>query len=123
MKLYLSLLSTGKFGKVLPKQRKTILTLSNENNRLSDLINDLLIMNKIGAGKLNLDKTKFKLSEIIDKMYIENAKVKGINVNNKIKNLTVFGDKARLKQVYINLINNATKFSDRGGTIGWDNCA
>jgi len=49
MKLYLSLLSTGKFGKVLPKQRKTILTLSNENNRLSDLINDLLIMNKIEA--------------------------------------------------------------------------
>jgi len=117
IKLYLSLLSAGKFGKILPKQKKAILTLSNENNRLSDLINDLLIMNKIEAEKLRLDKSKFKLSEIIDNMYIDNAKAKGINVVNKIKTLTVFGDKDRLKQVYINLMNNATKFSNKGGLI------
>jgi len=117
MKLYLSLLFSGKFGKILPKQKKAVMTLSNENTRLSNIIDDLLIMNKIEAGKLVLDKSKFYLNEIIDPIYIENAKSKGITVHNKIKNLSVFGDKSRLKQVYINLVNNATKFSSNGGKI------
>jgi len=117
MKLYLSLLYSGKFGKVFSKQKKALLTLSNENNRLSDLINDLLIVNKIEAGKLILDKTRFELSEMIDDMYIDTAKDKGINVINKAGKLKVFGDKARLKQVYINLMNNAIKFSYKRGKI------
>jgi len=117
MKLYLSLLYSGKFGRISSKQKKPLLTLSNENNRLSDLINDLLIVNKIKAGKLILDKTKFDLSEIIDKMYIEGAKDKGIDVINKTKRLSIYGDKIRLKQVYVNLMNNAIKFSDKHGKI------
>lgn len=120
MKLYLSLLFSGKFGKILPKQKKAILTLSDENTRLFNIIDDLLIMNKIEAKKLVLDKSKFKVLEIIDPIYIENAKSRGISVNSKIKNLNVFGDKARLKQVYINLINNATKFSNNKGNIVLD---
>jgi len=117
MKLYLSLLNSGKFGKMTFNQKKAVLTLADENNRLSDLINDLLTISKIEAKKLVLDKTEFDLPEIIDKMYIENAKDKEIKVINKIKPISVFGDKPRLKQVYINLINNAIKFSDKKGAI------
>jgi len=116
VKLYLALMQQGKFGLISSKQRKALQTLMNENNRLSDLINDLLIINKIEAHKIALEKEKFRLMEIIDPLYINIAKSNGIKVINKVKDFMVFGDKAKLKQVYINLINNAIKYSE-GGSI------
>lgn len=118
VKLYLSLLKKGQFGRISSKQGKAIGTIVDENNRLSYLIDDLLVLNKIKSGKLTLNKSRFKIKVIIDKMYITLAREKGIKIVNRInESLEVYGDKIRLKQVYVNLMNNAIKFSEKGSTI------
>ncbi|MFH1642744.1 MAG: HAMP domain-containing sensor histidine kinase [Nanoarchaeota archaeon] len=118
MKLYLSLFKSGKFGLISAKQRKAIGTVINENNRLADLITNLLTVSKIEANKLVLNITEFQLHEIVDELYTTIARNNNLKVNNKIKKgFVVKGDKNMLKQVYINLVNNAIKFSEKDGII------
>lgn len=120
MKLYLSLFKKEKFGDLNKKQKDAIKTLSNENDRLS-LIDNLLTIKKIESGNLVLEKSKFKISEIIDGLYTTIARNKGINVINKVKKgFVVYADKQKIKQVYINLMNNAIKFTKKGDTITID---
>ncbi|MBD3163769.1 hypothetical protein GF323_01075 [Candidatus Woesearchaeota archaeon] len=120
MKLYLSLLRKGKFGKISGKQSRAVKTVIDENNRLRDLINNLLTINRIEANKLDMEREDFELGEIIDDMYISFARNKGIKVVNKAAKVRVNGDKKLLKQVFINLMNNAIKFSKKGGRITID---
>ncbi|MFH2028759.1 MAG: HAMP domain-containing sensor histidine kinase [Nanoarchaeota archaeon] len=118
MKLYLSLFRAGKFGAVDKRQDTAVKTISDETNRLSDLIDNLLTVNKIEANKIVLEKSQFNLNEIIDDIYINLAHSKDIEVANKIrKNFKVNADKKLMKQIYINLMNNAIKFSDKGSKI------
>jgi signal transduction histidine kinase len=117
MKLYLSLLRKGKFGEVNLEQDKAIKTLADENSRLSDLITNLLTINRIEANKLVLEKSNFYVDEIIDDLYLNFASDKGIKIINKVKRFRVTADKKMMKQVFVNLINNAIKFSDKGKKI------
>lgn len=118
MKLYMSLFTKGRFGKVSKKQKEALGVLLDENNRLSDLIANLLTINKIEAKKLAPNKVRFNLKDIIDKMYINFARKKGISTISHIrKGFYVNGDKKMIKQIYINLMNNAIKFSEKGGKI------
>jgi len=118
MKLYLSLMEKKQFGELTSKQKKALNTIINENNRLGDLINDLLTINKMESKKIYLNITDFDLNEILDKLYFNLAKQNGITVKNKTPiRFDVSGDKVRLKQVFVNLMNNAIKFSEKGTTI------
>lgn len=117
IKLYLSLLKQAKFGTVSSSQENAIKTVINEVNRLSDLIDNLLTITKIEAHKLVLEKSDFNIKELADELYIGIADNKGIRVYNKLKSFIVHADRNRLKQVYINLMSNAIKFSQKGGSI------
>ena len=90
---------------------------------LVELINDILDFSKIEAGKLELDETDFNLHEIIEEvpqLMGERAARKGIEllcrVNPAIPR-TVGGDPVRLRQVILNLVSNAVKFTDKGEVI------
>ncbi|MBU1704916.1 MAG: cell wall metabolism sensor histidine kinase WalK, partial [Nanoarchaeota archaeon] len=118
MKLYLSLLLQGKFGKPNKKQKDAIGIIQNESNRLTDLINDILALNKYESNKEKLDIQQFFAKEIIDPLYINLAEKKGIKMKIEVlNNLRVKADKQKIKQVLINLIGNAIKFTPIGGTI------
>ena len=117
IKLYLSLFRNGKFGRLTRKQEKALLTLANENDRLGDLITNLLTINRIEANKLVLEKEEFFLSDIVDDLYLNIARDKGIKVRNSTVKIKVDADKKMIKQVFINLMNNAIKFSDKDGKI------
>jgi signal transduction histidine kinase/CheY-like chemotaxis protein/HPt (histidine-containing phosphotransfer) domain-containing protein len=84
------------------------------------LVNDTLDFSKIESQKLKIEQIDFLPDEILNEIQIlhkESAQKKGITliINNKIdKNLVLKGDPIRLKQILINLITNAIKFTQLG---------
>ncbi|MFO7597794.1 MAG: PAS domain S-box protein [Desulfocurvibacter africanus] len=88
---------------------------------LLDIINDILDLSKIEAGRVELDKESFNPREMLqglfETMRIEAAR-KGITLAAKIDPrvpASLFGDEGRLRQIFVNLIGNAIKFTDAGG--------
>ena len=96
-----------------------IIKLSGDN--LLTIINDILDFSKIEAGKITLEKIDFNLAEKIDetvKLLSIHAQKKGLYLKSNIASgvpLTINGDPLRTKQILINLISNAVKFTCEGG--------
>lgn len=92
-------------------------------NHLLTLINDILDISKVESGKMTLNNTAFSLQESIDEMTAmirQNAADKGIDFTLEMQNVTkdiVIADPLRLRQVLINLMNNAVKYTDAGGHV------
>lgn len=87
---------------------------------LLDIINNILDISKIEAGKMELDEVDFNINdEIVKAMSIigQAAKAKGLtlekNIDSKIPN-KIFGDPTRYRQIILNLLSNAIKFTDHG---------
>ena len=95
------------------------IALSSTESLLS-ILNDTLDFSKLEAGKMSLEKIKFTPQKTIDqvlKLFDETASAKGITLNSSIDRGVpeqLYGDPVRLKQILINLINNAIKFTDDG---------
>ncbi|MEP3350659.1 MAG: ATP-binding protein [Marinomonas sp.] len=88
---------------------------------LLDIINDILDLSKIEMGNLILEKEPFELRELIEEtanLFILKAEEKGIVLNVPavpIQHLGLQGDRLRLKQILVNLLGNAIKFTQEGG--------
>ncbi|WP_200372678.1 ATP-binding protein [Thiocystis violacea] len=95
-------------------------TIHRSGGALLDIINDILDFSKIEAGKLTLDPHDFDLREVIEdtvQIFIEPASAKGLPLSARIPRelpSAVHGDAARLRQILINLLGNALKFTERG---------
>ena len=105
------------------KQRNYLNKLKSSATVLLQLINDILDLSKIESGEMKLESTKFQLdvilSDLMD-MFAIKTEAKGLNFIFKISPDTpveLEGDPLRLKQILINLINNAIKFTDKGNII------
>lgn len=90
---------------------------------LLTLINDILDFSKIEAGKLTLETTEFNLLEVVasavDLVTLESNK-KGVEVGFFVEKGVpefVFGDPGRLRQIILNLFNNAVKFTSKGEIV------
>ena len=87
---------------------------------LLSLLNDILDFSKIEAGQLELEEIDYNLHEIIEAVsdvIIQKVEDKGLELNVLIKNDVpefLVGDPMRLRQVVINLVSNALKFTDQG---------
>ena len=91
-----------------------------EANRLTRLVTDLLLLAKAEAGQLPLTKSNVSLDELLMEVFGEMRVLAGSRVRVKlaeIDQLQVHGDRDRLKQVLINLIANAIKFTPAGGEV------
>lgn len=102
------------------QQAENLRSLKFSSNHLLGIINDVLDFSKLEAGKLNLDKTDFNLEQLVaeSSRTIEyKAREKGIPVKVRINpNVprTISGDAGRLRQILLNLLGNAVKFTSEG---------
>ncbi|SEK36880.1 Signal transduction histidine kinase [Butyrivibrio sp. ob235] len=94
--------------------------IKSASNTLLTLINDVLDFSKIEAGKMELYNVEYDLADMISElvnMVEERAKNKGLEfntiVNSQIPHL-LYGDNVRLKQVILNILTNAVKYTEHG---------
>jgi PAS domain S-box-containing protein len=109
-------------GKINEAQKQTLSIVKNNTDRLARLINNILDLDKIEAGKIEFKPAAVKLSKIIDeaiKEFDNKAKEKKIVLTADLagKPLLVFADADRLQEILDNLIGNAIKFTGEGGRI------
>ncbi|MBF0454232.1 MAG: transporter substrate-binding domain-containing protein [Magnetococcales bacterium] len=102
------------------KQEIYVKTINRSGETLLALINDILDLSKIEAGQLLLDQTLFDLHRVMDEiieLFLYSAEEKGISLtwqwDDNLPSL-VEGDANRLRQVLVNLIGNAIKFTEKG---------
>ena len=116
------LLYENVYGELNVKQTKAVGNISKSGKHLLNLINDILDLSKVEAGKLELDYKEF---DLVSKLYsIKNmlspiADRKKIEVEIQVdKNLAnIRADEARFVQVLYNLLDNAIKFSHENGCV------
>jgi len=97
--------------------------IQNNGNVLITLLSDLIEISKLESGKLIIDNRKFNPSQLLDELKYqfgssssgrsENVKVI-FNKNSNLQDLEIESDQNRLRQVLVNLITNAIKFTSRG---------
>lgn len=110
----------GDLGPVNPEQEETLMESVDSARHLLHLINDVLDMSKIEAGSLNLFvRDDIDLEKIIESMTTTARSLigeKSIEVRTEISsNLPqIRGDEQRIRQILLNIISNATKFTDEG---------
>lgn len=109
-------------NKELPpqRQRKYLITISQEASRLTALINDFLDVQRMESGKQTYNKNYYSIQAIVEDimtMNKVNTKIHDFVVDVQTKKLTVLGDKDKLAQVFNNLLSNAIKYSPNGGKI------
>src|SRR5262249_53306707 len=106
-----------------PEQRDYLKTVQASARALLAVINDVVDFSKIGAGKLELEQIDFGLRETVGetvKTLALRAQEKGLEllaaVAPPVTN-TLVGDPGRLRQILMNLVGNAVKFTDQGEVV------
>ena len=117
------ILSKEMFGPLGGERYQEYARLINESGTmLLDLINDLLDMSKIEAGKFELHYETFVASETVTscvRLIEKRAEEKGVKINISVTpaDLALRADHRAIKQILLNLLSNAVKFTNSGGTI------
>lgn len=119
---FADLLYQEDLGKLTEDQRESIQIIGESGNILLNLINDILDISKIEAGKVKLEISKFNLNEIINTVCALlkeklNSKNQELNCEFSRNLTTVIADEQRIKQILLNLIGNAIKFTPRNGKV------
>ena len=103
-----------------PDQRKYLRIFRRAGGTLLNLINDILDLSKVEAGRLELETIDFDLSDVLDKaidILAMRANEKGLELASHVDRdvpCRLIGDPTRLTQILINLIGNALKFTEKG---------
>ena len=108
-------------GQLLPEQADRLDKIEDAGHHLLAIINDILDISKIEAGKLVLEHTPFHLGSIVDyvrSLIAESAEAKGLQLRVDYDDVPpqLVGDPTRLRQGLLNFASNAVKFTT-GGTI------
>ena len=103
------------------RRRLSIVNVAHKSaEALLAILNDILDLSKIEAGKLNLEEIPYDLREIVNDLvvlYALKAEQKGVGLNSQVDEAlpaVVIGDPTRMRQILVNLISNALKFTAEG---------
>jgi CheY-like chemotaxis protein len=103
-----------------PRQQEYLDKINSAGKTLSNIIDDLLDLSKIAAGRMTLEATTFSLYELLDRSRATmsfKADEKGLQLNAHIDAAVpdvLYGDPLRLEQILLNLLSNAVKFTTAG---------
>jgi signal transduction histidine kinase len=115
-------LAEGMFGEINEKQTEYLGDILESGRHLLSLINDILDLAKIEAGRMELEATDFDLPGGIENALVlvrERAGRRGITLGREIDERlgAIRADERKVKQVLLNLLSNALKFTPEGGRI------
>ena len=115
-------LSERMFGEVNDKQMEYLKDIHSSGRHLLSLINDILDLSKIEAGRMELDLAAFNLPLLLDNCFIlvrERASRHGLALKMDIEPGLAdwVADERKVKQIVVNLLSNAVKFTPRGGSV------
>jgi signal transduction histidine kinase len=110
------------FGELNEKQDEYLKDIHASGQHLLSLINDILDLSKIEAGRMELERSDFDLPNAIENALIlvrERASRRGIRLGHTIDERlgAIGGDERKVKQVLLNLLSNALKFTPEGGQV------
>ena len=115
----------GLLGPLSAQQEKAIRMIHENGTHLLELINDILDMSRVASGQMQLRWDQVPVDQLCEaslRLIGPAAKRKGLKVSLTIdpQARLVRGDSRRLKQMLVNLLGNAVKFTPEGGSIGLD---
>ncbi len=121
---FAQLLGEEFFGKLSEKQHEFTNNIHSSANHLLLLINDILDLSKIEAGKMELEFSLFSIRDMLeqstimikDKAIKHNIKL-SLDIRPELSELLLEGDERKLKQIMFNLLSNAAKFTPDNGAI------
>jgi len=108
---------------LIEKQREAIEIMERSGEHLLMMINNILDLSKIEAGKMELTPIDFNLPELVrtvGEIAQIQAQQKGISLDYVLASdlhVSIHGDKTLLRQILLNLLGNAIKFTERGGVV------
>ncbi len=119
---YVYLLLEGQAGRLGDEQQECLTVIKNNAERLLGLINDLLDISRIEAGRTDLHRTALDLAHLIRGVVssfrpLIDAKRQALTVEISDALPAVWGDSARVTQILTNLVSNAQKYTPAGGRI------
>ena len=100
--------------------------ISLASNHLLTLINDILDISKVESGKLNLSPMTFSIVETVENLVnMSQPMIKEKNIHfsfriNRMEKEYLYADQLRLNQIYINILSNAIKYTEPGGSVSVD---
>ena len=103
--------------------RESLRKIKLASNHLLTLINDILDISKVESGKLNLNPLTFSIAETVENLVnISQPMIKEKNIDFKfyieqMEEEYLYADQLRLNQIYINILSNAIKYTEPGGSV------
>jgi len=116
-------LQKGVYGAVNEKQTSILNTIEEGGRHLLTLINDILDLSKIEAGKMELQPSIIRVDDICQSSLrmikqIANSRHQKVTLTQNPPDMVMYGDPRRLKQILVNLLGNAVKFTPENGELG-----
>lgn len=106
------------------EQRRYLDIIQTSSSNLLMLVNDILDLSKMDAGKVELEKTEFTIRQFVNRQLdifsisLKNKSLKlNVEIDEKIDHTVFAGDEGRIGQILVNLISNAIKFTPPNGEI------
>ena len=120
---YVELLITGKAGKLNTKQYEYLERVFASSNRLANLVSTMLDLSRIESGRIKLAKENVDTTSLVNEVVAEmKAKAEEQKIDLTITGFNdrtlLLADKERIREVMINLVGNALKYTPTGGSVG-----